>query len=475
MRSRIIFILLIFLNEFIFPQQSVENFQKKLDILLANDFFDGTTASVDIFDLTTKTSLYQLNQKKLLNPASNQKILTSTAALIYLGDGYRFTTKLSYKGKLESSTLNGNIYIVGGFDPLFSDSDLTWFVKRLKLMGVKEINGDICADVSMKDSLFWGDGWMWDDDPSTEAPYLSALNINENCVDIDVINSDTGEKPVVFVQPETNYVSVINNAVCGYNLDPSDFNITRDWINRVNKIYINGTIPAKKNLPDTIKTKINIFNPPLYFLTLFKEALQSAGIKVDGSLRIKNSPKTAKNLFTFYRPIDTVILNMNKVSDNLSAEMFLYALANKYFGSPASSKNGIKLIDSLITLTGLDPQNYNVADGSGVSRYNLISTKLILAVLKFVYSKPELFQVIYNSFPISGFDGTLKNRMKNSSAERNIHAKTGTLSGVSCLSGYGLAKNGDLIAFSLMIENYVDNNSLARYFIDEICKIICDY
>ena len=475
MRSGIIFLLILVFSSLTFCQQNIKEFQRKLDILLGNDFFDKSTASVNIYDLTSDTSLYELNIKKLLTPASNQKIITSVSALIYLGADYKFATSMYYTGKQEGSVLNGDIYIIGGCDPLFTTNDLSWFVKRLKLMGIKGINGNIYADVSMKDSLFWGDGWMWDDDPSSDAPYLSALNINGNCVDVKVLNKAEGERPDIIIQPKTKFVSLINNAVCGSDIDSSDYRVTRDWINRVNNIYVYGTIPAKKIIQDTIETKINIFNPSLYFLTMFKERLQASGINVEGKLKINNAPGYAKNLLIFYRPLDTVIVNMNKVSDNLSAEMLLYAMAFKYSGPHASAKKGTTLIDSLITLSGLNPQNYKIADGSGVSRYNLVSTELLLDVLKYVYSKPLLFGEIFKSFPIAGMDGTLKNRMKNSSAESNIHAKTGTLSGVSCLSGYGSSENGHLLAFSIIIQNYVDDDSLAKYYIDEICKVISNY
>ncbi len=172
-------------------------------------------------------------------------------------------------------------------------------------------------------------------------------------------------------------------------------------------------------------------------LTIFKEKLDSAGIKLLGNDIIKTAPDTSKYLFSFITPIDSVINYMNKHSDNLSAEMFLYVLSKKYFKGTASAEKGIKLIDSLITLADLDPENYRIVDGSGVSHYNLVSSELMLKILNHIYySNPEIFLKLYNSFPIAGVDGTLKDRMKNTSAENNVHAKTGTLSGVSCLSGY---------------------------------------
>jgi D-alanyl-D-alanine carboxypeptidase/D-alanyl-D-alanine-endopeptidase (penicillin-binding protein 4) len=168
-------------------------------------------------------------------------------------------------------------------------------------------------------------------------------------------------------------------------------------------------------------------------------------------------------------------VNLNKTSDNLSTEMTLRALAEKYFEKPVSVMNGIKMIDSLIILCGLNPKDYRLVDGSGVSHYNLVSAELLLSVLKhFYYNEKDLFESLYESFPNAGIDGSLAGRMKRTLAENNVHAKTGTLSGVSSLSGYVKNKKGNMIAFSILVQNYVGSSKQARDFIDKVCEIIAE-
>jgi len=162
---------------------------------------------------------------------------------------------------------------------------------------------------------------------------------------------------------------------------------------------------------------------------------------------------------------------MNKESDNLSAEMILYALALNDSGAPASAENGIEAIKKIIELTGLNADNYSIADGSGVSRYNLISTELNINLFKyFYYEQAEIFSTLYNSLPTAGMDGTLEKRMRNTKAEGNVRAKTGTLNGVVTLSGFVNDASGDLIAFSIFIQNFTAKNSTAREFINRICE-----
>jgi len=139
--------------------------QQRIDSLLANDFFKKASISVDVFDLNEGKTLYQHQNKLLLHPASNMKILTTSAALNFLGTDYEFETNFYYTGKIENSILVGDLYVVGGCDPDFTSADLEKAVLKIKELGIKRIEGNIYGDISALDGWYWGEGWMWDDDP----------------------------------------------------------------------------------------------------------------------------------------------------------------------------------------------------------------------------------------------------------------------------------------------------------------------
>ena len=464
------------LASFIFAQSSTKQIQTQIDKLYKDKFFESSLASIDIFDLTKQKILYQKNNKLLLHPASNMKVLTSAAGLKFLGKDYQFKTSLYYEGEIIDSVLVGHLFVVGGCDPDFTSNDLNVLTQIVKNLGIVKVTGNIYGDVSMKDSLFWGNGWMWDDDPSTDAPYMSALNINDNAVTITGEYDETNNKLIFKSIPETKYIKIVNNVKIDTASGRTRVVVDRDWINRTNKFLIQGSFSKngfkRKN---NYSERFNIYKPENYFLTLFKESLEKNGIKFSGDLCIKSLNEFTNHIFTFSRTYDSVIVNLNKTSDNLSTEMTLFALSERYFGRPASAKNGLKMIDSLIIVCGLNPKNYKLVDGSGVSHYNLVTAELLLSVLKhFYYSEPNLFESLYNSFPIAGFDGTLENRMKKTKAEKNVHAKTGTLSGVSSLSGYVKNKKGNMIAFSILVQNYNDNSKQARDFIDDVCEVLAE-
>lgn len=461
----------------LFPQSGVKQLEAGINKIIDDPFFESSVISIDIFNLTDNLPLYKKNNRLLIHPASNMKILTSLAGLLFLDSSYQFETKMFHTGVISNDTLYGDIYVVGGFDPDFTTDDLDKFVSELENSGVKYIAGNLYADLSAKDSLYWGKGWMWDDEPDPDAPYLSALNINDNSIEVFVSGTKPDSLPTVQLIPETGYVEVENLAVTVAPSSKNNFIITRNWVERENKIIIDGEVRSGKVIDKDRNTeKLSLPEPGKYFLTLFKEQLQSKGIIFKGLFDIKTLPENSTHLSSVYRSLDTVLVNMNKESDNLSAEMLLYILALNDSGAPASAENGIEAIKRMIELTGLEADNYSLADGSGVSHYNLISTELIINIFKyFYYSRPYIFETFYNTLPTAGIDGTLGKKMRKTLAEGNVRAKTGTLSGLVTLSGFVNAINGDIIAFSIFIQNYSVKNSMARKFQDEICELLAEF
>lgn len=463
-------LLLVLLIQFPVLAQEVQfTTADELAYLVKDPFFRKCQIGVDAYNITKREIIFRYNEELLFHPASNMKIITSAAALRFLGPEYKFKTELKYDGEIVDSTLNGNLYFVGGFDPDFTSADLDTMIMQLFEVGVNKINGNIYADVSNMDSLFWGEGWMWDDDPSYNFPYMTPLVINDASLQIVVAPDSIGEPANVTTIPESKYFIYTNNIITVDN-DSTELKISRDWINRSDSLILEGGFFVEDK-PDTFT--VNLKNTNQYFLKLAKETLLKNGINFGGNCGIQITPENAETIVVKERLFSDVIVNLNKESDNLSTEMTLRALAFESFGKSASAKKGVKLLDSLIVEVGLNPKDYRLVDGSGVSHYNLVSVELLNEILKYMNEyHPELFAILYDSFPIAGVDGTIEERMEEGSAYNNVHAKTGTLSGVSALSGYLHTKSGDLISFSINTQNFVGSAKTARNFQDEICEIL---
>lgn len=445
-----------------------EAVNSKIDSLLQEKFFESTVASVSAYNLTKDEPVYKKIEKLLLRPASNMKVISSSTMLYFLGPDYKYYTGIYSDGIIRNGTLYGDIYFYGNGDPSFSSSDLDSLIVMLKEKNVTEITGNVYGDVSAYDSVFWGEGWMWDDDPSYYFPYFTPLIINESGVKVTLLKNENDQLEVKTF-PESDYFK-ITNLVSIQNEGRNRINITRDWLNRSNEIIVKGTVNEKFT---KYYSTISLFNPADFFMYHAVERLNANGIKVNNNYSFKERPSRLNEIVKIESPFGELINVLNKESDNLYAEAALKAIAYELKGKPASSKAGTKLIDSLVTLIGLNPQNYYFADGSGVSHYNLVSAELLNTLLNFMYKyHPKLYKVLYDSFPIGGIDGTLRGRMKEESVFENVHAKTGTLSGVSTLSGYLTAKNGDLISFSILMQNFIDNSNYARTYQDKICELL---
>lgn len=448
-----------------------QSLTQRLDSLLNDPLLRTSEVGITVFDLTTGESLFRYQDEKLYRPASTEKVITSVTALAQLGTDYTMNTRLQYTGQIENDTLKGSLYLIGGFDPELMDEDLDSLVDVVARSGIRYIADTLAADVSMTDSVYWGSGWSWDDAPDSFQPYLSPLMLNRGCVDVTVIPTQKDSLPEVVCMPASDYYQVNND---GVSLQPQagKLKITRNWLHHGNLIHISGNVSK-----ETTRT-LSVYNSQEFFLHTFAKRLKEKGIEAC-HVTFSDCPESdsltvVSPLFTLERPIVEVLNQMMKESDNLCAESMFYHMAKNYAQRPRVTDNdGSDAINHFIKESlGLNPEYYNIVDGSGVSLYNYISPRLLLEYLKYAYYHADIFQPFYESLPIAGVDGTLEHRMKKSKAYANVHAKTGTVTGVSSLAGYAKAPNGHMIAFSIINQN-VMKSRVARAFQDKVCDILC--
>jgi D-alanyl-D-alanine carboxypeptidase/D-alanyl-D-alanine-endopeptidase (penicillin-binding protein 4) len=425
-----------------------------IDALLPDSIFPPAQVGMKIVSLKSGETLYELNPEYLFLPASNEKLLTSAAALGVLGEEYRFATKVSL-----DTSVSARIYVNGSGDPMLTTADIDSIARQVVPKLPPGKRWTLCADLSFFDDVPWGAGWTWDDEPSTDAMFITPLSANGNGVTVQALPaSATGQPPTVIVQPLTSTITVENSAQTVADSVRTPLKITRKWRERSNTITVSGDLLLSA---PAAKERLSVWQPEWYTLTLFREALASQGVQCEG-LVADTLPGSASELFRFERRLDSVVMYMNKVSDNLSAENLLKTLSAVKVGVPGSGDAGISVVKSFLNASGIDTTKIVLADGSGVSRYNLLSPSAIIRLLVSMYRTPEHFPVWYASLPIAGEDGTLAGRMKGSAAERNLRAKTGTLNGVSNLSGYVSTADGEPLAFSIMMQDSPAGESLLR-------------
>lgn len=444
---------------------AAKGLSSRLDTLIKYQLPVGSNVGISIYDLTDGKSLYTYQADKLSRPASTMKLLTTITALSHPDADDPFKTEVWYQGVIEQDTLKGDLYVVGGYDPEFDDEALDSLVNAVSRFPFSVISGHVYGDVSMKDSIYWGSGWAWDDTPASYQPYLSPLMLNKGLVTVTASPGERGHLASLDCVPASSYYTVTNETK-SRTPAAGRFGVSRDWLQNGNNIVVKGNVEGKRT------GMVNIYSSRDFFMHTFLERLQAKGIQCPVNYAFNELQKDSLSvqIALFETAIQDVINQIMKESDNLNAEALLCRLGAQTTGKKhISDEDGLSVIRKQIKALGEDPDYYKLADGCGLSNYNYISPNLLIAFLKFAYSRTDVFQKLYKALPIGGVDGTLKYRMKRGTPSyKNVHAKTGSFTAINCLAGYLRTTNGHEIAFAIMNQNVL-SGAKARAFQDAVC------
>lgn len=455
----------------------IQELKEQLDESFNDPNFSNANWGVMIKSLRTGEILYKKNVDKLFIPASNQKLFTTAAALLLLGEKYFYETALFLNGEIRNGKIAGDLIIKGTGDPSMSSKFIEGgavkiferWADSLKAKGIVEILGNIIGDDSAFDNEVLGKGWQADNEQFWFSAELGALSLNDNCVHVTVIPSYVGEPAIISLDPETDYVKIDNRVITAPQNEEEGISFSR--IRGTNEFVFRGKI-RKNSKP--VSEYAAIYNPTNYVLTVFKEVLEKKGIKLLGSIMsIKDCTEKPDeddlvHLYT-HRSISLkeLVRETNKNSNNYFAEQLIKTIGYKNYNL-GSVENGLKACRDLFNDMGVNLDYMYMVDGSGLSRLNLVTPRHIINLLSHMY-KSEVFDTFYNSLPIAGIDGSLAARMRRTSAENNVHGKPGYNTGVSALSGYVKTREGEPIAFCMLVNNYLVPSALATYIQDLVC------
>ena len=215
-----------------------------------------------------------------------------------------------------------------------------------------------------------------------------------------------------------------------------------------------------------------VFQRKNIFMEKFMAALSRSDVYVTGTIGIRRKPTDANCIVSRFHTIDQILMRMLKESDNLYAESMYYQLAASTGNRPATAKSARVVERQLISRLGLNPSRYRLADGSGLSLYNYVSPELEVQMLRYAYRNENIYNHLLPALPIAGVDGTLRSRMRSEFTRGNVHAKTGTVTGVASLCGYLTAANGPHICFSIINQGLMHGRN-GRNFQDKVCLLLC--
>lgn len=421
-----------------------------IDKILTDSRLNGATVGVTVRNAKTGAVMYTHNADQRVVPASNNKLETAAAAFGILGTGYRFRTDVSTRG--------GKLYLRGTGDPTLDAAAYDRLAAAVAAKGIKKVKGDLVADDSWFEGPRLGPDWDPTDFPYYYAAEISALTVTPEAeldvgtVDVVVTPTTPGQPPRVSLTPDTGVVTIDNRATTGASGSASTVSVDRTV--GTNTIVVSGSIPAGATFDDLA----TVPDPALYAADVFRRALKAHGVKVAGDIRHGTTPRSAKVVTARKSvPLARIATPYLKLSNNMIAEILVKAIGKKVTGH-GSWTAGLPVIAKYLRTLGVDTSQVKQTDGSGLGHTNYTTATQISNVLKAAQRK-SWFPVFYDALPIAGqpdrmVGGTLRSRMAGTPAAGNVHAKTGTLTGVSALSGYVKDPKGQRLIFSIVFNGY---------------------
>ena len=434
----------------------------RIDAIASRPQFNRSRWGIIVQTATSGTTLYSLDAERYFIPASTLKLLTAAVALHELGPDYRIRTSVY-------SDRDGSIYIVGRGDPSLTVTQLQDLAKQLKARGITQINRLIADDNYFRGSAV-NPTWEWEDVQAGHGAPVNSLILNRNAMDLMFWPQNVGEPlRVTWVNPEERKGWQIENNSITVAPNGREFvEIGRDFFRPI--VRVGGQLRAGSE-PEPMY--VAIARPAENFLQRFKEVLEAEGIKVLQSSISASPPSSQLTELAVVEspPLSELIKELNQESDNVYAEALLKILGAKRQNSDALVA-GLKEMEIALSELGVNREGYDLSDGSGLSRHNLVSPKALVETLRAMVNSP-LARVYQNSLPSAAVSGTLKRRFANSSAREIVLAKTGTLSGVSGLAGYVFAPNfNEVITFAILANQSNLSSGSLRRAIDEIVVLL---
>lgn len=435
---------------------------------------------IKVVDLESGAVRYQQNAGRLFAPASNAKLFSTALALTRLGPEYRWITRVAADGPLdEQGLLAGDLVLVGGGDPNLSSRVLPYEKRtqfrsdRLEAVeelagevvaaGVRRIEGNVVGDDSHWVWERWADTWALEDLTNEDGPPVTALAVNDNVL---TLRLRPGGKPEW--DPPVAYYEVDNRLRPGSGA----LRVRKEPEERV--VHVWGEADGPRSV------FVAVDDPALYAAQALREALERRGVTILGRVESRhrrpwNVGEARSYPFVLVSrsswPLAEVVRVTNKVSQNLHAEMLLREVGRvrRGLGTFETSRSELR---TLLEELGVGPGDYVLRDGSGLSRQNLVSPDAVVTLLGHMY-RSQHRAVWLDSLPEGGVDGTLSSRFLRAKTSL-IRAKTGTLTGVSALSGYA-ERGTEVLAFTILVNNHAAENGVIRGIMDRIVDEIIKY
>jgi len=441
---------------------------------------------VDVRSLDHGDLLYARDAAKLMMPASNMKVLTLAAAAESLGWDYRYTTTLETAGSLDAGVLHGDLIVRGTGDPTINTRAsrakqvIEEWAAALTAAGIRQIDGRIVGNDQAFDDEGLGAGWAWDDLQYSYAAPVGALQYDENTAALTVQPGTAAGQPAsLLIEPGSGF-QLLNRATTAAAGTSVSIEFRRHLEQPI--LEVSGQLPLGSA---PVVRAVAVVNPTLFFAQALKDALTARGITVSGPAADFDDvaaeiaaagplPTPRVLVSTQSPPLSELATVMMKVSQNLYAETLLKTVGavRGGLGTVAAGEAALK---GLLKTWGVPDDAYVAVDGSGLSRYNYVTAETMVTVLEHMYRDPRHRDALLATLPIAGRDGTMATRLRKTRAEGNAVAKTGSIANVRALSGFVKTRDGEMLVFSILANDFVIPSATITWIADVAVETLANF
>lgn len=433
--------------------------------------------SVSVYNMTKGQELYSYNSQVAMVPGSVNKLFTTGVAFARLGSDFRFTTHIGIRGNIDrEGVLHGNIYIIGGGDPMLGsyryrqtspDTLFEGWTRALKRKGIKRVDGRVCYNVGIFDEQPLHDSWPWGDVGNYYGAGVSGLNFHENMY---FVYFNPGSKigyPATCSRVSPKNVGV--HGICEVTTGPEgsgDNVIIYGSPTGEERLY-RGTVPLGKN---DFRVRGAMPKPAKQCADLFSSYLRMHGVSISSnSMQVYSQPDSLRIVLDYYSSdYYTIAQYTNLTSNNIYAESIFKYLGYAKYGK-GSFANGSKVVMDYFNEKKLEHSGVKVVDGSGLSPQNRVTADFVCRYLVSLGKEP-FFKDFIQSLSKVGENGTAKNLLSNLPAGVSVRLKTGTMDGVKAYAGYIDAANGDRLAFTIISNGHELSSAAAAEKLNRILQ-----
>jgi serine-type D-Ala-D-Ala carboxypeptidase/endopeptidase (penicillin-binding protein 4) len=433
--------------------------------------------SVSMAELESGETVYARNPDQPETIASVTKMLSSAAAIHFLGPNYKFKTTFWRRGDVHDGNLQGSLLVVGGGDPnisgRFYDNDsfavFDQWADGLRRAGIVRVSGDLILNAGAFDRLYRHSEWPPDRDTRWYQAPISALSYNDNVVIVSVGRGALpGAPAIVSIDPDTDVVQKVSRARTVGRTGQVRIAIARPGGS--DTVYVDGTLPARYF---RYSVPLAIDDPPKFFGAALKSRLRAAGIELTGGVVERDvRPDNAWALVaTTESDLMPTMSVSNKHSQSFYAEQIFKTLAYERTGH-GTWDSALELEHQFLAGIGLDPARFDVHDGCGLSAFNRVAAADLVRFLRAMNTHPN-GAAWRSTLAVSGdSEGSLRSRLLDSLTRGQVEAKTGTLNGVSTLAGYARAASGKTYAFAILLNGPGVTESRGHSYQDRLVRAL---